>query len=54
MPMGVFIPVRINIRYVRVRIYTAWVSALLIRFQGFSQDLKWRISKKRNPRFYAL
>ena len=54
MPMGVFIPVRTVERCACVRIYTAWVSALLIRDDGFSQDLYQRISKRRDPRFLML
>lgn len=55
MPMGVYHYAHVCyiIVYVCI-IYTAWVSALLIRQQGFSQDLNKRISNRRDPRFLYL
>ena len=54
MLMGCIIHSRVLIIHVRSRIYTAWVSALLIRDLRFSQDRNERISKKRNPRFSLI
>ena len=53
MLMGVlYAPAYIVMVCARVRIYTAWVSALLIRIYRFSQDRRRRISKKEIRVFY--
>ena len=53
MLMGVlYAPAYIVMICARVRIYTAWVSALLIRDLRFSQDRNERISKKEIRVFY--
>lgn len=56
MPIGCIIRLRVHNFVVRActRIYTAWVSALLIRHYGFSQDLNQRISKRGDPRFLLV
>ena len=52
MPMGVFIPVRTIDYGACVCVYTRrGFLHCLFETKGFSYDLKWRISKRRDPRF---
>ena len=52
MPMGVSIPVHIMFYGMCMCVYTQrGFLHCLFETKGFSYDLKWRISKRRDPRF---
>ena len=55
MPMGCILYARVyRYLYTRVSYIHAWVSALLIRNDRFSQDLKKRISKEKEIRVFDV
>lgn len=55
MLMGVLYAPAYIVWYTRVYVYTRrGFLHCLFDYDGFSQDLKWRISNKRNPRFCCV